>query len=149
MARDADRMHALLRKARVINDPCRDRRLPFHRRQHKITHRVQNRRIRPRGLADEVKQRLMLSRRPVRRDDCRHGLDALAFTGQQQSGAIMPQRAGPIHMTERLAQGLDISREPRFASIQIMIHRDARIQKSESPPYQISRRQNELAFVTQ
>jgi len=34
------------------------------------------------------------------RNACRHRLDALSVTGQQQSGAVRGERSMPIHMTD-------------------------------------------------
>lgn len=79
LTRHTDRVRSLLGETRVIDDPRFDRSMAFYRRQHHLTDFSQNTLIRPRRLADEVQQRLMLCRRPIR---CRyrcHRLNALTL----------------------------------------------------------------------
>ena len=54
--------------------------------------------VRPRRLANEMQQRLVLCCRPVRRRYGRHRLDALALARHYQAQAIIPQRATPVRM---------------------------------------------------
>ena len=131
LARHADRVNTLLHEACVIDDPGLDRRQAFEHRQHQIAHLAQNRLVRPRPLADQVQQRLMLRPNPRRRHHRRHGLDALALAGQKQPHAVSPERTGTVGMTEGFAQRPDIGIEPRFAALKRRIQARAPIRNRE------------------
>ena len=107
-------MLPLLWEAGIVDDPCLDRSVPLHLRQHLLVHLRQNLLVRPTPFADEVKQRLVLRRYSPRRGDRSHRLHALALARQHQPHAIIPQRLGPIRMPDHARQALDISRKPRF-----------------------------------
>jgi Nucleotidyl transferase AbiEii toxin, Type IV TA system len=72
-------------KAGVVDDPGLDRPLPIDRGQHHLPHLL----VRPAPFADEMQQRLMLRRRPLRCRYRRHRLNALAFAGHHQPQAII------------------------------------------------------------
>jgi hypothetical protein len=99
LARHTHRMHALLWKAGVADDPDFDRRLAFQGWQDEFAHLAQNRLIGPSALPNQVKQRLMLRGGARRGYDCRHWFNVFAFARQQQSRAIILQRPNPIRMT--------------------------------------------------
>ena len=54
----------------------------------------------------------MLRRRARRRRQRRHRLDALALAGQQQAGAVIPQRTRPIRVPDHPDKLADVVREP-------------------------------------
>jgi hypothetical protein len=110
-------MPSFLGKAGVVDDPRLDRPMPLQRRQNQATHLGQNPFVRPRRVADEVQQGLMLGRYPSRRRHRRHRLDALAFTWHQQPEAVITQRHHPVGMTNRLDQAPDIRRKTRFTTV--------------------------------
>ena len=56
-----DRAPPLLGKARVVDDPGLDRPAALDRRQHQLAELGQHRRVRPRCVADKMKQRLVLA----------------------------------------------------------------------------------------
>ena len=60
-----DRVRSLLGETGVIDDPRFDRSMAFYRRQYHLAHFGQNTLVRPRRVADEVQQRLMLCRRSI------------------------------------------------------------------------------------
>ena len=69
-------------------------------------------------------QRLVLGPDLVGRDACRHRLDALSLTRQQQAGAVRRERSMPIHMTDHFAQMLDkLSKTRRHTLRGPLIHR--------------------------
>ena len=115
-------MDALLGKGRVVDDPRFDRTLPLDRGQDHLPHLGQNRRVQPTPFPDEVQQRLMLGRRSPRRRHRRYRLHALAFARQQKSRAIIPQRLGPVRVTDHADKPLDIGRKPRLAALSPKIH---------------------------
>jgi hypothetical protein len=84
--------------------------------QHQLAHLGQHRRIRPRRVADKVKQRLVLGRDLPRRRYRRHRLHALARDRQQEAQAVVVQRFLAIGMAQGRAQLLDIGRKSRFTS---------------------------------
>ena len=61
---DADRMPSLLRKGGVIDNPGLDRSVTLERRRRQLADLGQHPLVRPRRLADEMQQRLMLSGGP-------------------------------------------------------------------------------------
>ena len=123
----ANRVLSLLRKTGVVNDPCFNRTLMLNRRQHHLARLGQNLFVRPRRVAHEMQQRLMLSRCPSRRRHRRHRLDALALARHHQAEAIISQRAGTVRVTNHAHKPLDVSRKPRFtvandSEIHISLH---------------------------
>jgi len=117
LARHADRMPPLFWKARIIDDPRLDRSVPFHIRHHHFAHLAQDLLVAPASLADEMQQRLMLARNPLRRRDRRHRLDALALTREQQAYAIGLKRGHAIRVADNACQFLDEGREASFAPV--------------------------------
>src|SRR5258705_11753439 len=83
LARYADRVLSLLGEAGVIDNPRLNRPGPFHLWPHHLAHLAEDRLVRPAPLADEVQQRLMLGRNPLRCSERCHRLYALALTRQQ------------------------------------------------------------------
>jgi hypothetical protein len=107
-------MMPLLGKTSVVDDPCLDRTVPLHRRQHKLANFGQYLLVRPLALADKMQQRLMLCRGSFWRRNRRHRLDALAFARHHQTGAIILKRLGPVRMANHARQPFDIRHKPRF-----------------------------------
>src|SRR5487761_2240435 len=56
----------------------------------------------------------MLRRRPFRRRNRRHRLDALALARHHQAHTIVPQRPGPVGVSNHARQPLDITHKSRF-----------------------------------
>jgi hypothetical protein len=102
-------MGALLGKARIVDDPPRDRPVPLYPRHNHLAHLGQNDIVRPAALADKMQQRLVLRRRPLRCRQGRHRLNALAFTRHQQTRAVIQQRLGPIGVTDHRYKPIHIS----------------------------------------
>src|SRR5262249_19609996 len=102
-------MLSLFGKARVINDPRLDPSVPFQLRHRHLTHLPKHLSVRPASLADEMQQRLVLSR--LRFRDRRHRLHALALRRQQPADAIGLERSHPIRVTNNARYFLDISRK--------------------------------------
>jgi hypothetical protein len=96
LPRDADRMGALFRNARVIHDPGFDAALSLDARPNQLKNLAQDRLVRPRRFADQMQKRLMFGRDARRRNNRRHRLDALALAGHQQPDTIIVQGLGPI-----------------------------------------------------
>ncbi|PZM14365.1 hypothetical protein CPY51_11320 [Rhizobium tubonense] len=78
MPRDADRMRALLGKSGVIYDPCLNRPILLDQRQQQVANPRQKRFVRPRRLANEMQERLMLGRYSRWRRHRREWFDTLA-----------------------------------------------------------------------
>ena len=89
--------------------------MPLDRRQHLRPHRGQNRRIVPLRLGHHVVQRLMFGLHMGGVEPRRHRLDALAFPGQQQAGAVGLRRGRAAGMPQHTGNRIQISRQPRFA----------------------------------
>jgi hypothetical protein len=104
----SNRMLALLRKCRIVDDPDFDRGMPCHRRHHKLAHFGKHLFIRPWRVGDEVQELLMLRRNVPRIRHRRHWLYAAAALRRQQPGAIIPQRLLPVRMPDRLRQGTNV-----------------------------------------
>jgi len=117
LARYANRMLSLFGKACVINDPRLDRSVPFHLRHHHLTHLPKHLSVRPASLADEMQQRLVLSRNALRCRNRRHRLHALALRRQQQADAIGLERSHPIRVANNARYFLDISRKTFIAPL--------------------------------
>jgi hypothetical protein len=64
---NADRVHALLGEACVVDNPSLDLALLFNHRQDKFPHLAQHGLVRPRRLPYQMKQRLMFGRDMRRR----------------------------------------------------------------------------------
>ena len=124
LPRDADRMPSLLRKGGVIDNPGLDRSVTLERRRRQLAHLGQHPLVRPRRLADEMQQRLMLSGGPSRRGGRRHRLDALALQGCRQPDAVIPQRSRPVGMADDADQRLDIGLEARLAPFAAQIRHE-------------------------
>ena len=112
-----DRVPPLLGKARVVDDPGRDRPAALDRRQHQLAYFGQHRRVRPRRVADKMKQRLMLRGNLCRCRHRRHRLDALAFNRHQQPQTVIMHRLLSIGMTQHDTERLDIGRKTRFTPL--------------------------------
>src|ERR1700674_2708615 len=117
LGRHPNRMPSLLGKARVVDDPGRDRSMTLDLRQHHLANLGQNRLVRPSPLADKMQQRLMLCRSSPRRRDRSHRLNALALTRHHQAPAIVAQWPSPIRMPDHAHKTLDIVRKPRFNAL--------------------------------
>ena len=105
---DADRMHAFLRNAGVVDHPAADPAAPLDDRQHMGAHGGQQRVVGPVRLGDEMMQRLVRRLDTPRLHARRHRLDALAGAGQQQARAVGPERRCAVGVPERARQSLDI-----------------------------------------
>ena len=71
-----------------------DRPMALNSRQDHLPNLGQDDLVRPAAFTDKVQQGLVLRRCSFRRRDRRQRLNALAFHRHQQSGAVVPQRAG-------------------------------------------------------
>ena len=87
-----------------------------------FAHFDENRLIRPSRLTDQMQKRLMLGRNPSRRNDRRHRLHALAFTGHQQANAIILERSRPVPAPHNCRQGIDIISKTRFTRLRQRLH---------------------------
>src|SRR3982074_2890570 len=85
LPRYTDRILSLLGKPRIVDDPCFDRPVALHLRQHQFPHLGKPPLVRPLALANKMQQRLMLGRRPFRRRNRRHRLNALALARHHQT----------------------------------------------------------------
>src|SRR6516162_7257192 len=85
-------MPPLLGEARVIDDPSFNRPVALYRRQHHLADLGQNLLVGPVAFAYKMQQRLMLRRRPFRRCNRRHWLDALSRARHHQPHAIIAKR---------------------------------------------------------
>ena len=135
LPRDAHRMNAFLREARVVDNPRLDLPLRLDRRQDEFAHFGENRLVRPSRLTDQMQKRLMLGRNPSRRNDRRHRLHALAFTGHQQANAIILERPRPVPAPHNCRQGIDIISKTRFTRLRQRLHcpRHSPFSRSEAP----------------
>jgi hypothetical protein len=104
-------MLSLLGKTGVIHDPRHHRTVRLHRRQHRAPHLRQHCFVVPRCIRHQVVERLMPAANIVWSQARRHRFDTLAFSGQQQSGAIVFQRLVPVGVPRGVCQALDICRE--------------------------------------
>lgn len=77
LPRDPDRMPAFLGKSGVVDDPRLNWPMPLDQRQHQVANPRQERLVRPRRLADEMQERLMLGRYPRWRRHRSQRLDTL------------------------------------------------------------------------
>jgi hypothetical protein len=110
-------MAALLGKAGVINDPGPDGPMPFDDGQYLLAHACQQDLIRPLGLSHEMMQGLVGRLGAVGSEPRRHGLNALAFTRQEEPGTVGLHRGNPIGMAEPFCKGINISGKPRLARL--------------------------------
>ena len=110
---DPNRMSSLLGKAGVIDDPDFDRPVAFHLRQYHFAHLGQNLLVGPVAFTNKMQQRLMLGRGPFRRRNRGHRFDALALARHHQPHAIISKRSGPVRVSNRAPQTIDIRRKPR------------------------------------
>ena len=132
LPRHADRMPSLLGKARVVDDPGRDRAVPLNLRQHHLAHLGQYPLVQPTAQADKMQQRLMLGRHPRRSRHRRQRFDALAFARHHQAHAIVPQWTLSISVADYTHKPLDIRVKPRSTVIS-QVHLSPHA-GSESPP---------------
>jgi hypothetical protein len=100
LPRHAHRMPALLRKARVIDDPGFDRPVFFQQRQRYVPDLAQNGSIGPGRLTHEMEKRLVLRRNARRRRNRRQRFDALALAAGKQARTVIAQRTRPVAMTD-------------------------------------------------
>src|SRR5258708_34496654 len=91
----ADRVLALLRERRVVDDPGLDRPVLLNYRQHHLAYLGQHPLVRPRRDTDKVQQRLMLRRRPRWRRLPRHRLGPPPLPRTTQTGRETAQRPPP------------------------------------------------------
>jgi hypothetical protein len=91
--------------------------MPFDNGQHLLAHACQQDLIRPLGLSHEMMQGLVGRLGAVGCEPRRHGLDALAFTRQEEPGTVGLHRGNPIGMAEPSRKGINISRKPRLARL--------------------------------
>ena len=132
LPRHADRMPPLLGKARVVNDPRRNRAVPLDLRQHHLAHLGQYPLVGPTAQTDEMQQRLMLGRHPRRRRHRRQRFHALAFTRHHQAHAIVSQWTRSILVADYTHKPLDIIVKPRSTVIS-QVHLSPHAGR-ESPP---------------
>jgi hypothetical protein len=108
---------SLFGKARIVDDPGLDRPVALDRRQHQLADLGQHRDVRPRRVANEMKQRLVL-RGDLR--GCRHrrhGFDALALDRHQQPQTVIMHRLLPIGVAQHTSECLDIRGKARFTPL--------------------------------
>src|SRR5271168_3693714 len=147
LARHPDRMSPLLGKARVIDDPGLDRPAALDRRHDQFAHLGQNRRVRPRCVADKMQQLLVLSRHSRRRRHRRYRFHALALTWHHKPQAIVPQRCCPVRVTNDAHKSLDIGRKPRLTvPCPTEIHPSLLMPVRESPSLQESLKGSPATF---
>jgi len=119
----ADRVRPLLRKSRIVDDPRRDRAVRLDFRYHVLANPGHHGVVRPFALADEMQQRLMLSRRPIRCRHGRHRLHALAIGRHEQTGAIARHCSVPARIAEAAGEIIDVRSKAFGASAAgVLIH---------------------------
>src|ERR1019366_9399293 len=111
----AYRMRSLFGESRIVDDPCLNRSVPCHGRQHHLAHLDQHLLIRPVRDADKMQQRLVLRCRPRRSRPGGHRFHTLALARQYQTRAIVAQRANPIRVPEHARKPRYICRKSNFA----------------------------------
>jgi hypothetical protein len=84
----------------------------LHRRHDPAKHPLAHEAILPIGFADEMLDRLVVARDIPALQTLGDRLHALAITGQQQPGQIIPQPAPPRIVANNRAQILDILLKP-------------------------------------
>jgi hypothetical protein len=112
-----DRVPPFLGKTCVVDDPGLDWPAALDRRQHQLCHLAQHRGVRPRRIANKMKQGLMLCGDLPRCRHRRHRFDALAVNRHQQPQAVIMHRLLSIGMAQHDAQRLDIARKSRFTPL--------------------------------
>src|ERR1019366_5450099 len=147
LPRYPDRVPPLLGKAGVVDDPGFNRPVTLDLRQHHLAHLGQHPLVRPRRVADEMQQGLMLRRTPRRRRHRRHRLQAPALARQHQANAIVPQRPSTVSMANHAHKPLDIPRKSRFTVVcRSEIHINPHLLMSESLPLPESGRASRATF---
>jgi hypothetical protein len=111
---DPHRVLALFRKTGVIHDPRHHRTMFLYRRQHFSLHLCQHLLIVPGRIGYQVMERLVHATHILGRQSCGHRFNALAFTRQQQTYAVMLQRHMPVSVPCGFCQALDICRKALF-----------------------------------
>src|SRR5215813_1533805 len=109
-----DRVPPLLGKTGVIDDPGFDRPDALDHQQHQFAHLIEHGRIRPRRIADKMKQRLVFGSDLRWGRYRRHRFDARALDRHQQPQAVIMHRLLPIGMAQHRTERLDIGGKARF-----------------------------------
>jgi hypothetical protein len=111
LPRHPHRVLALLRKARVVDDPVAAGR-EIHLRHHPLGDALEHLLIRPLGPGHEVMQRLVPGAGVLAVDAGRYRLHALARQRQHQPGAVALQPGVPVRMPESRRQVRQVSLKP-------------------------------------
>ena len=82
--------------------------------EHQFPRRLQRLRRHANHVIQPVR---MLRRRPLRRRNRRHRLNALALARHHQTQAIIAKRLGPVRMPDHARERLHIGRKPRFTIV--------------------------------
>jgi len=101
----------MLGESGVIHDHRFDRAKRLDLRQHHLAYFGQHGLVRPRGVGNEMQQRLVFGRSTGGCGQRGHRLDALALAGQQQPGAVVVQRFHPVGMADDADQLVDVGFE--------------------------------------
>ena len=112
LAGHAHRVAALLREARVVDDPRLHAPGRRQGREHGVASDAQHGGIVPRGIRDKAVHRLMARRDMARIDACGHRLDALPLARQAQAHDVGPQRLMPVPVAEGGGETLNIRVKP-------------------------------------
>jgi hypothetical protein len=96
-------MLALLRKARVIDDPGFDWPVFFQQRQRHFPDLAQNGIIGPGRLTHKMEKRLVLRRNSRWRRNRRQRFNALALAPGKQARTVIAERTRPVAMTDGFA----------------------------------------------
>jgi len=105
----------LLGQARLVDNRRLHPAVPLERRQRVLPRHCEHRLVTPGRVGDELLQRVMFGLDSIRRHRRRHRLHTLAFDGQQQPRAVIPQRCGSIRVSDRLSQQRHVLIEPLLA----------------------------------
>src|SRR5208283_5248837 len=136
---DADRMNALLRESRVVDNPGSYPAALLDRRQNKGSNLPQQGFLRPVGIGDKMVQRLMRALDPAGFDAGRYRLDALALAGKNEPRTVGAKWRPPIRVPQGRRHVLHIRRKSSLASpaIRVSIHRPLRIRRESKPSSQM------------
>jgi hypothetical protein len=107
--------------------------VPFDGGQHLGTNRAQHRFVQPVRLGHHMVHRLMLRLHPLRLQPRSHWLDALAFAGQRQAGAVGLERAGTISVAEFRNQRIEVGVETGVTVTTLASKAHRRPPKGEGP----------------
>ena len=111
LARHTDRVPALLREARVVDDPVAAAG-PVHLRHHPLCNPAQQLLVGPFGLGHKVVQRLMPGAGVQRIHPCGHRFHALARQRQHQPGAVPLQPRMTVPMPKPRRQVCHVALKP-------------------------------------